>query len=141
MALKDNIDLENIDLVKMYKKERRRLKNSIKYSLSGLKMAYANEGSLRLHTTMTIAVIVFGIIFKLSITDMILSMIMMGIILGVELLNTAIESCVDLVTLDIHPLAKRAKDIGSAAAFMMSMWTLVGEVVIFFPYIKAFFTK
>ena len=136
MALKD----KDIDFVKMYEKERRRLRNSIKYSVNGLKLAYKNEGSLKLHAIMCIVIIVLGIVLKISVIDWLLSLIMMGIILGIELLNTSIEACVDLVTTDDHPLAKRSKDIASAAAFMMSMMTLVGELAIFIPYIIAFFS-
>ena len=137
MALKDK-ELD-IDLIKMYKKERRRFKNSVKYSLSGLKMAYSGEGSLKLHAFMTFLVIILGIVFKLDTRDFALAIIMMGMILGIELLNTSIESCVDLVTKEIHPLAKRSKDIGSAASFSISIFAGIGELIIFIPYIIAFF--
>ena len=56
-----------------------------------------------------------------------------------ELLNTAIEATVDLVTKEIHPLAKVAKDCGSAAAFVSSIMVFIICCFIFIPKIIAIF--
>ena len=85
-------------------------------------------------------ILVLGIVFSINRYDWVLSIILMGLILCAELLNTAIEAGVDLTTDRIHPLAKRAKDVGSAATFMMSIIALVGELIIFVPHIIEFFS-
>ena len=56
-----------------------------------------------------------------------------------ELINTAIEAAVDLVTLEHHPLAKIAKDCGSAASFIMSLVALVIGLFVFAPYFMEIF--
>ena len=58
------------------------------------------------------------------------------VVLAVELLNTAIEATVDLVTKEIHPLAKVAKDCGSAAAFVSSIMVFIICCFIFIPKMK-----
>ena len=100
----------------------KRFLNSIKYSVDGLVNAYQNEQSLWLHAMCTIVIV-----------------IALVIVLAVELLNTAIEATVDLVTKEIHPLAKVAKDCGSAAAFVSSIMVFIICCFIFIPKIIALF--
>ena len=61
------------------------------------------------------------------------------VVLSVELLNTAIEATVDLVTNEFHPLAKIAKDCGGAATFVATIVLLVICGFIFIPDIMALF--
>lgn len=121
------------------KKGLRRIHKSIVNSVAGLKTSYLEEQSLLIHTIMSIIIISLGIYFKISRYDWLLSIILMSLVLCAELLNTAIEANVDLATKNIHPLAKEAKDAGSAATFMMSIIALVGELIIFYPYILDLF--
>lgn len=107
---------------------------SIVNSIVGLRKSYSTEQSLTLHLIMSVIVILFGIFFKINRYEWVFSLILMGLILCMELLNTAIEANVDLATDKIHPLAKNAKDIGSAATFMMSVFAFIGELILFYPY-------
>ncbi len=121
--------------------ELRRVKRSVINSINGLVSSYHEEQSLLIHFVMSLVVIFCGIFFKINRYDWIFSIILMGLILCIELLNTAIEANVDLVTQNIHPLAKRAKDVGSSATFMMSIFAFIGEVIIFYPYFINYFAK
>ena len=94
-----------------------RFLNSIKFSIDGLVNAYQNEQSLWLHAICTICILILGFLLQISFNEWAVIVIALVIVLAVELLNTAIEATVDLVTKEIHPLAKVAKDCGSAAAF------------------------
>ena len=107
------------------KKGIKRFLASIKNSIVGLVYAYRYEQSLWIHGIATIFTISLGIIFQIKFWEWAVVFIALGIILGMELINTAIEAVVDLVTLEIHPLAKIAKDCGSAASFIMSFVALV----------------
>ncbi len=117
----------------------RRFKRSFLNSINGLRISYKDEQSLLIHLVMTMIVFVFGLVLQINRYEWIFSIILMGLILCAELLNTAIEAGVDLTTDRIHPLAKRAKDVGSAATFMMSVFAFIGEMIIFIPYIIDFF--
>lgn len=112
---------------------------SIKYSLDGLYYAYRYEQSLWLHGFATILAIILGIIFKIKLSEWAIIFIALGSILALELINTAIEAAVDLTTTKIHPLAKIAKDCGSAASFIMSIVAIVIALFVFGPYLTAIF--
>lgn len=118
----------------------RRFSRSFINSVNGVCISYKDEQSLFIHFVFCIVILVLGIVFSINRYDWVLSIILMGLILCAELLNTAIEAGVDLTTDRIHPLAKRAKDVGSAATFMMSIIALVGELIIFVPHIIEFFS-
>lgn len=121
------------------KKGIKRLFRSVKYSLEGLFYAYRYEQSLWVHGIATIFTVILGIIFHISLSEWAIIFIALGSILGVELLNTAIEAAVDLTTLEINPLAKIAKDCGSAASFVMTFVALVICLFVFGPRFLALF--
>ena len=104
---------------------------SIRNSISGICLSYKTEQSLWIHLFFTVVMIVLGILTKVAFYEWILLFLMMGLILVAELINTAIESLTDLVTTEIHPLAKRAKDVASAAVFVMTMLTVIIGSIIF----------
>lgn len=112
---------------------------SIKYSLNGLYYAYRYEQSLWLHGLTTILAVIMGFIFKINLSEWAIIFIALGAILALELINTAIEAAVDLTTTEIHPLAKIAKDCGSAASFVMSIVSIVISMFVFGPYLLELF--
>ena len=88
------------------------------YSWDGLKAAFQNEAAFRLE--LILACLMIPIPFFLSINFSMRAMMVGSVflVLIVEILNSAIEAIVDRVSLDQHPLSKRAKDLGSAAVFL-----------------------
>lgn len=112
---------------------------STKYSVDGLVYAYKNERSLWLHATLTLIAVCLGIIFRIRLSEWSMLLISLGAVLSIELLNTAIEAVVDMITLEIHPLAKIAKDCGSAATFIASIISIIIAGVIFIPKVLVLF--
>ncbi len=123
------------------KKGIKRFFHSVKYSIEGLLYAYRYEQSLWIHGVATIFSVCLGIIFQIKLSEWAIVFIALGVILGMELINTAIEAAVDLVTLEHHPLAKIAKDCGSAASFIMSLVAIVIGLFVFGPYIMGVFVR
>ena len=117
----------------------KRFLNSIKYSVDGLVNAYQNEQSLWLHAMCTIIIVILGFLLQIKFYEWAVIVIALVVVLAVELLNTAIEATVDLITKEIHPLAKVAKDCGSAAAFVSSIMVFIICCFIFIPKIIALF--
>lgn len=109
---------------------------SAKYSLEGLYMAIKEERSLHLYIICAFIVAGFSIFFKISYIDAIIVSLVMCLILALELINTSIESVVDLVTLEKKALAKRAKDTASSATFVFVVLGIILGVIIFVPYIS-----
>ncbi len=117
----------------------KRFLNSVKYSIEGLNHAYRNEQSLWLHASGVILAVILGIVLKINFYEWAVIIVAFVVVLAIELLNTAIEAVVDLVTKEIHPLAKIAKDCGSAAAFVSGVASAVICLVIFLPKIIELF--
>ena len=107
---------------------------TFKFSIQGLSYAYKNEQSMWIHAAGSIFTITLGLIFHLKLAEWALVFIALGVILASELINTAIEAAVDLCTLEIHPLAKIAKDCGSAATFVLTLVSIVICLFVFVPY-------
>lgn len=113
----------------------KRFFKSFTYSIDGLKYAYKYEQSMMIHVLATICVIIANILFKVTGTEWLITLICIGLVLSAELINTAIEATIDLITMEIHPLAKIAKDCSSAATFVLAMIALIIGLVIYIPYI------
>lgn len=111
--------------------------NSFTYPVKGLKYAYRNEQNLAVDVGMALVVIIFGFIFKLSAGEWAVLMITIGLVLSMELVNTAIEATIDLITEEYHPLAKVAKDTSAAAVFVIAIAAVIVGIIIFLPKILA----
>lgn len=117
----------------------RRFFRSIKFSVEGLIYAYRYEQSMWVHAIATTLTVILGIIFNIKFSEWAILFIALGSIAGMELVNTAIEAAVDLTTLEINPLAKIAKDCGSAASFVLSLVAIVICMFVFGPYFVKLF--
>lgn len=93
------------------------LKNTI-YALKGLKDLITTETSFKIELILAIILIPFIIFIDLLLVDKLLMFIsLMGVLIA-EATNSAIERVVDLVTLEHHDMAGRAKDVGSSIVFL-----------------------
>ncbi len=92
-----------------------RIANAFCYSLAGLKAAYCGEAAFRQLLLLNLVLIPVACTMEVTRSERVLLIVAPLISLIVELVNSAIEATVDRVSLDIHPLSKQAKDMGSAA--------------------------
>lgn len=107
-----------------------RVWNALRYSLAGLAEAYRHEDAFRQETWLALILIPAAFFMPASALGKALMIGSVLLVLIVELINSAIEAVVDRVSLEHHRLAKRAKDIGSAAVLIALInvavvWTLV----------------
>jgi diacylglycerol kinase (ATP) len=108
----------------------KRLLNALGYSCSGIKEAYRNEDAFRQELLLAAVLLPLSFWLETSFIGRALMISSVLLLLIVELLNSAIEATVDRISLDDHRLAKRAKDIGSAAVLitilnLILVWLLV----------------
>jgi diacylglycerol kinase (ATP) len=96
----------------------RRLMNALGYSLQGLVSAFRYEDAFRQETLLSVVLIPLALWFPVSPLAKALMIASVLLVLIVELLNSAVEATVDRISFENHRLAKRAKDIGSAAVFL-----------------------
>lgn len=108
----------------------RRIWNASRYSLAGLAAALRHEPAFRLELAGAAVLIPTAVLLPVDGTGKALLIASVLLLLIVELVNSAIEATVDRVSLEHHRLAKRAKDIGSAAVMLaivnlVAVWGLV----------------
>ncbi len=96
----------------------RRICNALFYSVEGLRAAYRHEDAFRQEVWLAAVLVPLAFFLPASQIGKALMVAAVLLVLIVELLNSAIEATVDRVSLENHRLAKRAKDIGSAAVMI-----------------------
>jgi len=107
-----------------------RVLNACVYSLHGLQSAYRHEDAFRQEVRLAAVLIPVALLLPVGGVGKALMIGSVLLVLIVELLNSAVEAAVDRISLDQHRLAKRAKDIGSAAVLLSLVdvavvWALV----------------
>ena len=94
---------------------------------------------MRIHLTAAVLVTAAGTVLRISAVEWMLCLILFGLIMSLEMVNTALEAAVDLVTQEQAPLAKIAKDAAAGAVLVSSVMAAVIGLIIFLPKIFAFF--
>ena len=122
-----------IKVKRKLKLDNKRLINSFKYALQGIKQSYKGEQNLKIHTVVAVLVIIFGFLLKINYLEWLICLVLIGLVLMPEFFNTAIEYVVDLASPKIHPLAKAAKDTASAGVLMMAIIAAIIGLIIFAP--------
>ena len=102
-----------------------RIWNALHYSMAGLKAAYRCEDAFRQEVWLAVVLLPIAFLLPVSAVAQGLMAASVLLVLVVELLNSAVEAVVDRVSLENHRLAKRAKDIGSAAVLMSLLLVVV----------------
>lgn len=97
------------------KKGLRRLINATRYSCQGIAAGWKNEAAFREEAALAVVLIPVALLLPVSALEKVILVQSTLLVPLVEILNSAIEACVDRFGPEIHPLAGRAKDMGSAA--------------------------
>lgn len=114
---------------------------SVGHALDGIQYTASHERNFRIEIAFAIIVTIASFFFKVSLMEWSILVLVIGMVLALEMLNTALERCVDLVTKDYKELAKIAKDVAAGAVFIMSMFSIVLGILIFLPKIILFLEK
>ena len=111
---------------------RQSLPESFGHAFEGIG-AGLKERNMRIHCTVAVLVVIFGILLRITVTEWCICLVLFGLIMGLELVNTAVEAVVDLATQDYHPLAKKAKDTAAGAVLIASIMAAIAGLIIFVP--------
>ena len=104
----------------------KRLINAFRYSVAGTLAAFKHEDAFRQEVVLTVILTPAALYYGETPIEQALMISSLLFIIVVELLNSAVEATVDRISIKHHKLAKRAKDIGSAAVF----FSLINAVII-----------
>ncbi|WP_035661486.1 diacylglycerol kinase family protein [Halalkalibacter akibai] len=111
----------------------KRLLRSFMYATHGLMYVVKNEQNMQIHLIVTVISLIAAFLLQLPLLHWVILLLVIAGMLSLEIMNTAIERTVDLVTEEYHPLAKRAKDISAAAVFVYCIFAVVIGLIIFIP--------
>lgn len=111
----------------------KRLRDSFKNAFVGMGHAWYSQQNLRIQIIFGGIAIIAGIFFHLSLLEwlLILSSII-GVIVA-ELINTAVELTIDLITTKKNKRAQLTKDVSSAAVLFIVVWSIIIGIVVFIP--------
>ncbi len=111
----------------------KRFFKSFVYAFQGIISAFKTEQNLTVQTIFGIIIIVLGIVLKISTVELIIVILTCGIVMTLELVNTAIEYVVDMAMPEIHPLAKIAKDVAAGAVLLTAITAFIVGLIIYLP--------
>ena len=122
------------------KKQDHKFYGGFRYAIEGILTGIRQEQNMKMHCIMTVLVVLAGFFFEISKIEWCISLLLCGLIMALELVNTSVEAVVDLVTEERKPLAKIAKDTAAGAVLIAALFSAVIGCIIFVPKIMEWFT-
>lgn len=115
----------------------RTLIKSFGYAMNGIRFALKEDQNIRIHILAAFIVIFFSLYFRVNAFEMGILAVMILLVIVTEMVNTAIEKTVDLITKEYREEAKIAKDVGAGMVLVAAVGALIVGVLVFTPYITA----
>jgi diacylglycerol kinase (ATP) len=110
----------------------RRFLRSASFAVEGMTHALTTQPNMRLHFVAAFLAMILSLVLDLGKLEIVLVFFSIIMVVAAELFNTAVESVVDLVTDDYHPLAKIAKDVAAAAVLLSALHAVIVGFFVFF---------
>ena len=125
----------------MKKDKKNSLTKSFGYAFEGIWTGIRKERNMKIHCLAIILVTLAGTLFQITASEWCICLILFALVASLELVNTAVEAVVDLVTEEKKPLAKAAKDTAAGAVLFSAIVSVVAGCIIFVPYLLELFEK
>ncbi len=109
------------------------LLKAFKCAFDGVRHAVTTQRNFKIHLSVAFIAILLSFIFKLNLTEVAIVVVCIFSVFALELINTAIESIVDLVSPEWNELAKHAKDCAAGAVLIVSIMSVIIAFIIFLP--------
>ena len=113
-------------------KPRRSLLDSFNYAFEGIVYALKTQPNMRIHFLLTTAVLLASLIFKLTKLEILILFLTISFVIVSEMINTAIEATIDLITQDYHPIAAIAKNVAAGAVLVAATMSVIVGYLIFY---------
>ncbi len=110
----------------------RTILESFNYALAGLLYAVRTQRNMRIHSLTAVLAFILGYVLHLSSVELAVLALTIGMVIMAEMINTALEVVVDLVTQEYHPLAKTAKNVAAGSVLVMALVAIVIGFLLFF---------
>jgi diacylglycerol kinase len=106
---------------------------SFQHAFAGLGHALRTQRNARIHISVAVVVVILGVALKLEPLEFAVLTLTIGFVFVSELFNTVVETVIDLVTEEFHPLARQAKDVAAGAVLVSSMVAVVVGLLVLGP--------
>lgn len=106
---------------------------SVGWAFKGALILLRTEASIQIQFAVAILVTVAGFYFEISPTEWIVQVAMIGLVMSIEGLNTAIEHIADFIHPELHPSIGRIKDVAAGAVFIAAISAVIVAAIIYYP--------
>lgn len=106
---------------------------SVRYAFNGALYLCKTEPSIKIQLFIAVFVTIAGFYFDISRTEWLFQVAMIGLVLSIEGINTAVEYIADFVHPDLHESIGRIKDIAAGAVFLASIAATIVAIIIYYP--------
>ena len=115
------------------------LVQSFRFAFAGLAYCFRTQRNFRIHIAIGLLAVLAGVLLGLTWPEWAVIALLIVLVLAAEMVNTMVESLVDLVTTEYHPLAKVAKDVAAGIVLLTALGAIVVGLLIFGPKLLALF--
>jgi len=107
--------------------------NAVLFALQGIKQFFSRDRNGKIQMVIGITAIILGFTVSLTPFQWLLVLFCIGLVISLEMINSAIERFCDLVTTEFHPGIKIIKDVAAGAVLVASITSLIIGLIIFIP--------
>jgi diacylglycerol kinase len=108
------------------------------YATRGILIAFKDQRNLKVQLAIAVLVLILGFYFDITSVEWGIILLSIALVIAMEMINTAIENLVDMVTTEWKPMAGKVKDIAAGAVLIAALLTAVIGVIIFSKYFLLF---
>jgi len=106
---------------------------SFRYAFNGLRILIKEEHNARIHLFVACCVLIAGVVLKISATEWIAVIFCIGLVIALELINSAIENIADFITGEKNETIKKIKDLSAGAVLIAAIASAIIGLIIFLP--------
>ena len=112
--------------------------NAVLFALQGIRQFFSRDRNGQIQMVIGITAIILGFTVSLTPFQWLLVLFCIGLVISLEMINSAIERFCDLVTTEFHPGIKIIKDVAAGAVLVASITSLITGLIIFIPALVQF---
>ncbi len=114
----------------------KKILDSFNYAFEGIIYTLKTQKNMRIHFSIAIIVLILSLFYNLSKTEILILFFAISLVIVAEMINTAIETTIDLITDKYHELAKIAKNVAAGAVLISAINSIIVAYIIFFDKIN-----
>lgn len=115
------------------------LLKSFGFAVEGIKIATRYNRNIRIHFLLAVVALIAGVFFGLNLSEFAIIAMIVVLVISSEMINTAIEEVIDLVTKEYREEARFAKDVSAGMVLLVALGSILVGLLIFIPHVLRYF--